>query len=188
MSFFHIIRKRLFFLILVVFGVSLITFTISHLIPGDPARMIAGDRATPEIVEKIRSDLGLDRPLPEQYVIYAQGVLTGDLGTSIRTQRPVLQDLKIFFPATLELALVALLLAIALGVPLGVVSAVWKDTPIDHLVRVISVSGISTPAFWLGLLLIVFFYGKLGFFPGSGRIDPNLVVPARITGFYSSIV
>ena len=170
-------------LFLVVFGVSVMTFTISNLIPGDPARLIAGDRATPEIVAHIRADLGLDKPLPEQYWRYVRGVLHGDLGTSIRTRRPVLEDLRIFFPATLELALAALALATALGVPLGIASAVWKNSPLDHAVRVLAVTGISTPAFWLALLLIVLFYGRAGWLPGAGRIDPGLDIPARVTGF-----
>lgn len=183
MSFLNVIRKRLLFLVLVVFGVSIITFTISNLIPGDPAKMIAGDRATPEVVAKIREDMGLDRPLYEQYYRYVSGVVQGDLGTSIRTRRPVLEDLRIFFPATLELALAALMMATALGVPLGVASAVWKNKPVDHLVRVLAVTGISTPAFWLGMLLIVLFYGQLGWLPGGGRIDPALDMPPRISGF-----
>lgn len=183
MSFLNIIRRRFLFLLLVLFGVTLITFTISNLIPGDPARMIAGDRATPEIIAKIRDDLGLDQPLPVQYARYLGGVVQGDLGTSIRTRRPVLEDLRIFFPATLELALAALVLATVMGVPLGVASAVWKDRPIDHLVRVLAVTGISTPAFWLGLLIILLFYGQLGLFPIGGRIDPALDLPARVTGF-----
>lgn len=183
MSFLNVIRKRLVFLVLVVFGVSIITFTISHLIPGDPARMIAGDRATPEIVSHIREELGLDRPLYEQYWLYVSGLARGDLGTSLRTRRAVLDDLRIFFPATLELATVALLLATAIGVPLGVASATWKNKPLDHVVRVLSVAGISTPAFWLGLLLIVLFYGKLSWLPGGGRIDPNLTLPPGVTGF-----
>ncbi|MCH2068136.1 MAG: ABC transporter permease [Shimia sp.] len=183
MSFLNVIRRRLMFLILVLFGVTVITFTISNLIPGDPARMIAGDRATPEIVQNIREALGLDKPLPVQYVRYLEGVVQGDFGTSIRTRRPVLEDLRIFFPATLELALTALLFATALGIPLGVASAVWKDKPIDHFVRVIAVTGISTPAFWLGLLVILLFYGNLGWLPSGGRIDPSLEMPTRVTGF-----
>ena len=183
MSFLNVVRRRLIFLVLVLLGVTLITFTISHLIPGDPARMIAGDRATPEIVAKIRDDLGLDRPLYEQYARYVTGIVQGDFGTSIRTRRPVLEDLRIFFPATLELALVALLVATSLGVPLGVASAVWKNKLIDQFVRVIAVTGISTPAFWLGLLVILLFYGQLGLLPSGGRIDPSMDVPATITGF-----
>lgn len=183
MQYLNVVSTRLVFLVLVLLGVSLITFMISHLIPGDPARLIAGDRATPEIVEKIREDMGLNRSLPEQYALYFRGILSGDLGTSLRTRRPVAQDLKLFFPATLELAFVALFLAAIVGIPLGVASAVWRDKPIDHIVRALAVTGISTPAFWLGLLLIVLCYGKLGWLPGGGRIDQDIVRPDTITGF-----
>lgn len=184
MSFLNVIRKRLAFLLLVVIGVCVITFSISHLIPGDPARLVAGDRASEEVVSGIRTQMGLDRPLAEQFWNYLKNTAQGDLGTSLRTNRPVVEDLSIFFPATLELALVALLLAVLLGVPLGVLSAVYRDRPIDHLVRTLAVTGISTPAFWLGLLLIMAFYGTLGWLPGGGRIDPNIEPPLRVTGFY----
>ena len=117
MAFLTLLRKRLLGLLLVVFGVSLITFTISHLIPGDPARLIAGDRASDALVAGIRHQLGLDLPLYQQYGRYVLDLVQGDLGTSIRTNRPVLEDLQAFFPATLELALVALFLAILVGVP-----------------------------------------------------------------------
>ena len=112
MAFLNMLRKRLLGLLLVVVGVSLITFTISHLIPGDPARLIAGDRASDAIVQNIRHQLGLDLPLYQQYGRYMLDLLHGDLGTSIRTSRPVLEDLQSFFPATLELALAALLLSV----------------------------------------------------------------------------
>ena len=184
MSFVSVIRKRVIFLVLVVFGVSLITFAISHMIPGDPARLVAGDRASDEIVTSIRQQMGLDRPLPEQYWRYLTGILRGDLGISLRTNRPVIEDIVAFFPASLELALVALLIATLTGAPLGVLSAVYRDRPIDHVVRTLAVVGISTPAFWLGLILIVTFYGVLGVLPGGGRIDPNLSIPRRVTGFY----
>eukprot|EP01132_Coremiostelium_polycephalum_P020398 gene20398-24229_t len=138
MAFLNMLRKRLFGLILVVVGVSLITFCISHLIPGDPARLIAGDRASDAI----------------QYGRYMSDLLHGDLGTSIRTSRPVLEDLKAFFPATLELAVAALLLSVLVGVPLGVLSAVYHNRAIDQIARTLAVTGISTPAFWLGLGLI----------------------------------
>src|SRR5699024_6655368 len=141
MTWFPIVRKRLFSLIWVVLGVSLITFVISHMIPGDPARLIAGDRATEDIVANIRSQLGLDLPLYHQYWNYLVDLAQGDLGTSIRTRRPVLDDLKAFFPATIELALVALILATLLGIPLGVISAIWRNKPIDQIVRTISVTG-----------------------------------------------
>lgn len=184
MSFSRIIVKRLLGLILVVLGVSIITFIVSHLIPGDPARLIAGDRATEEIVANIRHTLGLDRPLYVQYWRYLTDLVHGDLGTSIRTNRPVLEDLKAFFPATMELAVVALFVATVLGVPLGVLSAVYRNKFVDQIVRTISVSGISTPAFWLGITLIILFYGKLGVLPGSGRLPEGIEPPITISGFY----
>lgn len=184
MAFLTVLRKRLFGLLLVVVGVSLITFCISHLIPGDPARLIAGDRATDAIVENIRHQLGLDLPLYQQYLRYMSDLLHGDLGTSIRTSRPVLEDLQTFFPATLELAFAALLLSVLVGVPLGVLSAVYHNRAIDQFARTLAVTGISTPAFWLGLGLIVLFYGQLGWLPGSGRLDEGLDPPRTITGFY----
>ena len=184
MSFLNIIRRRLGFLILVVVGVSLITFAISHMIPGDPARLIAGERASDEIVAHIRETLRLDRPLWEQYAHYARDLFHGDLGTSIRTGRPVADDIIAFLPATLELVVVALLFAVAVGVPLGVMSAVWRDRPIDHLVRTIAVTGISTPAFWLGLLVILCFYGRLQWLPAGGRIDQLIDPPRAITRLY----
>ncbi|MDU3888684.1 MAG: ABC transporter permease, partial [Serratia liquefaciens] len=145
MNVWSLIRQRCWGLVLVMFGVCVITFTISHLIPGDPARLLAGDRASEEIVQHIRQQLGLDQPLYVQFGRYVLDLLHGDLGTSIRTGRPVLDDLRAFFPATLELAFCALLLAIAFGVPLGVVSAVYRNKWPDHLVRLLSVTGISTP-------------------------------------------
>ncbi|PAA11927.1 ABC transporter permease [Pseudomonas fragi] len=184
MAFLTLLRKRLLGLLLVVFGVSLITFTISHLIPGDPARLIAGDRASDALVAGIRHQLGLDLPLYQQYGRYVLDLVQGDLGTSIRTNRPVLEDLQAFFPATLELALVALFLAIVVGVPLGVLSAVYHNRAIDQIARTLAVTGISTPAFWLGLGAIVLFYGHLGWLPGGGRLPEGLTPPNTITGFY----
>jgi len=184
MSYLRIIVKRLALLLLVVLGVSVITFVISHLIPGDPARLVAGERATDEMVLHIRHTLGLDRPWPVQYWRYLGGLLHGDLGTSIRTSRPVLEDLRAFFPATLELALVALVLATLAGVPLGILSAVYRNKATDQVVRTLAVTGISTPAFWLGLILIIVFYGRLHLLPGGGRLPEGLNPPAKVTGFY----
>jgi peptide/nickel transport system permease protein len=183
-SWLQLLRRRLLSLVWVVLGVSLITFAISHLVPGDPARLVAGDRATPEIVAAVRADLGLDRPLPQQYLHYMGQLLQGDLGTSIRTRRPVVQDIAAFFPATLELALVALFLATLFGVPLGVLSAVHRNRLVDHVARTLAVTGVSTPAFWLGLGLIVLFYGHLGWFPGGGRLDQGIAPPPHVTGLY----
>lgn len=184
MSYVNTIRRRLAFLVLVVFGASLVTFVISHMVPGNPAELIAGDKAPPELVEKISRQLGLDRPVLEQYYRYMVNLLGGDLGISIRTQRPVLDDIRIFFPATLELAAAALLISIVFGVPLGVISALWRNKAVDHIGHAVSVTGISMPAFWLGLLLIYVFYGKLGLLPASGSIDSAVAPPQHITGLY----
>ncbi|HDS6596648.1 TPA: ABC transporter permease [Klebsiella aerogenes] len=184
MSFWGLIRQRCWGLILVVAGVCVITFIISHLIPGDPARLLAGDRASDEIVRHIRQQLGLDLPLWQQFARYVDALIHGDLGTSIRTGRPVLEDLKTFFPATLELAFCALLIALLVGIPLGVLSAVYRNRWTDHLVRLMALTGISTPAFWLGLGVIVLFYGKLDWLPGSGRLDDWFDPPTRVSGFY----
>ena len=185
MYFANVIRQRLLLLFLVVLGVSAVTFAISHVIPGDPAQLMAGDRASKETVEAIRRTLGLDQPLWVQYGTYLSHLVQGDLGMSIRTQRPVAEDILLFFPATLELALISLILAVLVGVPLGIASAVAKDSFIDHVCRSLSVVGVSTPAFWLGLVVIYVFYGKLGWFPGSGRISANVTAPALVTGFYT---
>lgn len=184
MGFINLLRRQLTDILIVVIGVSVITFIISHLIPGDPARLIAGERASDEIVASIRQQLGLDLPLYQQYLRYMGDLLQGDLGQSIRTHRPVLEDLQLFFPATLELAMAAMLLSIAVGVPLGVLSAVYNNRAIDHISRTLAVAGISTPAFWLGLGLIVLFYGHLGWLPGGGRLSQGVEAPPTVSGFY----
>ncbi|EED1541711.1 TPA: ABC transporter permease subunit [Escherichia coli] len=184
MTFWSILRQRCWGLVLVVAGVCVITFIISHLIPGDPARLLAGDRASDAIVENIRQQLGLDQPLYVQFYRYVSDLFHGDLGTSIRTGRPVLEELRIFFPATLELAFCALLLALLIGIPRGILSAVWRNRWLDHLVRIMAITGISTPAFWLGLGVIVLFYGHLQILPGGGRLDDWLDPPTHVTGFY----
>ncbi|WP_313682836.1 ABC transporter permease [Pantoea sp.] len=185
MTLWQILRQRCWGLVLVVAGVCVITFIISHLIPGDPARLLAGDRASEAIVQHIRQQLGLDQPLWVQFGRYVMALLHGDLGTSIRTGRPVLEEMRTFFPATLELASCALLLALLIGIPLGVLSAVYRNRWLDHLVRLLAITGISTPAFWLGLGVIVLFYGHLQLLPGGGRLDDWLDPPARVTGFYT---
>lgn len=184
MTFGKLIARRLALLIVVLLGVTLLTFVISHLVPGDPARLVAGEKASAETVQRIRQELGLDRPVLVQYGRYLSGLLRGDLGNSIRTLHPVSTDLKTFFPATIELALVSLGLAVLIGIPLGVLSAVRKDTAVDHTSRVISIAGVSTPIFWFGLMAMLVFYRKLGWFPGSERLDTFLAPPGRVTGLY----
>ncbi|MBX5437812.1 MAG: ABC transporter permease [Alicyclobacillaceae bacterium] len=181
----HLIRQRLLMLVFVLFGVTAATFLMSHVIPGNPAQVMAGPHASPETVEAIRHQLGLDRPLLVQYLQYMNGLLHGDLGTSIRTQQPVAHDLANFFPATLELVLYSFLIAIVLGIPLGVIAAVKRNTYWDYVVRVFSIGGVSIPVFWSGLVLILIFYAKLGWLPASGRLDISLPRPPMITGLYT---
>jgi peptide/nickel transport system permease protein len=178
------VLQRLFYLVPVLLGVTLLVFVISHAIPGDPARMMAGQKASRAAVENLRRSMGLDRPLAEQYLRYLVGLFRGDLGTSIRNQRPVLDDLTDFFPATLELTLASMALCILVGLPLGIVSAVRRNRAIDHISRVFSVFGVSTPVFWLGLMLLLLFYRNLGWLPGSGRLDVALDPPLHVTGLY----
>ncbi|MBA4496228.1 ABC transporter permease [Paenactinomyces guangxiensis] len=180
----QIIAKRLGLLFLVVFGVTFITFLLSHIIPGDPARMMVGQRANEETLEQVRHQLGLDQPVWVQYFIYIKAILRGDLGISIRTQQPVIDDLIAFFPATLELALLAFFFALLVGIPLGVMAAVKKDTLWDHAGRLFSIAGVSTPVFWSGLVLILIFYGYSGWFPSTGRLDLDIHPPTHVTGLY----
>ena len=165
-------------------GVSVITFAISHVIPADPVAAALGDHATDAQIAQFRTEYHLDRPLPEQYLIYATGILHGDLGKSIRTRRSVADDLADSFPATLELSFAALLISIVLGVPAGVWSAVSRGRVPDYVVRLLSLAGGSLPVFWLGLIVIGLFYYQLGWFPGGGRLDTFVPPPPTRTGLY----
>jgi peptide/nickel transport system permease protein len=170
------IIRRIVLLIPVLFGVSLITFTLSHVMPGDPARLASGIEADEAQVQRLRVELGLDQPLPLQYVTYVRHLLQGDLGKSILNNLPVRENLARFFPATLELALASLVIALALGIPLGVLAAVRKDGLFDHLSRLGALLGIAFPVFWVGIVLLLIFYFKLGWFPSSGRVDPEILL------------
>jgi peptide/nickel transport system permease protein len=178
------IVRRLILLIPVLIGVSLLTFLISRIIPADPARMIAGPHAGPAQVAAVRHAYGLDRPLWQQYTSYMGGLLQGDLGTSFHTQRAVRDDLGDFLPATLELTLASMALTIVVGILLGVLSAVNRDGWIDNLTRLFSVTGVSLPVFWLGLMLQLLLYDQLGWLPAGGRLDTGLQPPPRLTGMY----
>jgi len=180
----HYLAKRLFLLIFTLLGLSVVIFVVSHIAPGDPARLAAGPFATAEMVEHLKEELGLDKPLPEQYGIFLTQLLKGDLGRSIRTRRPVREDLARFFPATLELVLVSLSFAVLTGILLGVLSAVHQNRWIDHLSRLISISGLGLPAFWLALMLQLLFVLKLDLLPGGGRIDMIVHAPTSITRLF----
>ena len=176
--------RRLLLLIPTLLGVSLLTFALSRLVPGDPARLAAGAQATPEMYEQIRREFGLDQPLPAQYWTYVTGLLQGDWGRSILSRRPVAEDLATYWPATLELVLVAMTIAVAIGVPLGVLAAVRSDRPADQVSRLVALLGVSVPAFWLAVLLQLFFGLRLGWLPVSGRLPALTDPPSHLTGLY----
>jgi peptide/nickel transport system permease protein len=165
-------------------GLAILTFLITNVAPGDPARLVAGPEATADMVETVRREYGLDKPLPVQLVIYLGDLARGDLGRSIVSTRPVLSEIARYFPATLELVLVAMAIGVALGVPLGVLSALKRDSALDHLTRILSISGVALPAFWFGILLQLFFAVHLEWLPVSGRLPLTEVPPDPITGLY----
>jgi dipeptide transport system permease protein len=166
------IVKRLLIAIPTLIGVSIIAFALIRLVPGDPVTLIVGERgASPEVIASIKARLGLDKSLPEQYFTFVTNVLRGDLGTSIVSKRSVAEEFFERFPATLELGVVALILAIFLGVPLGVLAAVKRNSAFDYSLMTASLVGYSMPIFWWGLILILFFSVKLGWTPVSGRLD-----------------
>jgi peptide/nickel transport system permease protein len=152
-------------------GLLLVTFLIGRVVPIDPVLAAVGDRAPPEVYERVRVELGLDLPLWRQFLVYLEDVLQGDFGTSVLTSRPVLEDIARVFPATLELATVATVLGVLLGVPMGIAAAVWQGRWPDHLVRLLGLVGYSVPVFWLGLMGLLLFYAKLGWVEGPGRLD-----------------
>jgi peptide/nickel transport system permease protein len=177
--------RRLALLVFVLLGVSVLTFLISHVVPSDPARLAAGPRASHEQVVQLRQQLGLDRPLHEQYWMYMSGLLRGDLGYSLFSRRPVIEDLKDYFPATVELTVAAMLICLVVGIPLGVLSAMHKNRLLDHLGRLVCIGGVAIPIFWLALLFQLLFYRWLDILPAGGRIDPGLSPPQTITGMYT---
>jgi peptide/nickel transport system permease protein len=178
------IVKRLLLIFLTLFGLITVVFLISRIAPGDPARLAAGPDATAEMVEVMREEFGLDRPVIVQYLSYFKGMASGNLGRSIRTRHNVIDDLIRFFPATLELTVFSLLLAVVLAIPLGVLCAVYRDRLLDHAARVFSVSGMALPMFWLALMLQLFLALKFDFLPLGGRLGLLTEPPAKITHLY----
>jgi peptide/nickel transport system permease protein len=185
MTLFSYLLRRLVGFAGVMIGVSIITFALSHLVPADPAIVALGDHATEAQISAFRDKYALNKPVPEQYWIYVTNLAKGDLGTSLRTRRPVAADLHDFFPATFELSLTALILSILIGIPAGVVSAAARNRLPDHVVRIASLIGGSVPIFWLGLILIGFFYGRLGWLPSGARIDKFIPPPPAVTGLFT---
>jgi peptide/nickel transport system permease protein len=177
------VARRLALTIPVLLGVATLVFALIHLIPGDPAQAMLGEAAPQADVDALRRQLGLDRPLLEQYGDFLAGAITGDLGTSLRTGTPVSAQIAERLPATFELALAAMLVAIALALPLGIAAAAWRGTLVDHAAMTLALAGMSIPNFWLGPLLAIVFAVELGWLPVSGRGGvEHLVLPALSLG------
>ena len=178
------ILKRLILMGITIFGLSVIVFSISRIAPGDSAKLAAGPDATEEMVQVIRKEFGLDRPLVVQYGMYMKGLLKGDFGRSIRTRHPVWEDIKNFLPATFELVFVSIGFAIFFGILFGVLSSVYRDKWIDHVVRFFSVTGVAVPMFWMGIMLQLLLGAKMHWLPIGGRLDTMIHPPDLITRFF----
>ena len=179
----RLIARRVLLMIPVLLGVTIVAFVMTRVLPGSPIDALAGPMATPEQRLALMQHYGLDRPLWEQYVRYIVGVAQGDFGVSFTTSHPVAADLQSFFPATLELTTCSIVLAVLVGIPLGIAGAVRQGTLVDHASRVIAVAGVAMPAFWLALVLIYVFFSRLHLLPAPiGRLDPLLTPPHQVTG------
>ena len=183
--------RRLFTLIPTLVFVSMLIFSLQQLLPGDPALVLAGEDPSPEAIAHIRAKLHLDDPLPVRYGYWIAGVLQGDLGESARTHQPVLELILQKLPVTIELALLALLIALVISIPAGIVSAVYKGSAVDTGATVFALTGLSTPNFWLGIMLILLFSVELGWLPASGYVSPfenlranlaSMIMPAFVLG------
>lgn len=181
------ILRRLILLIPLLFGVTLVAFIISQAIPSDPVNAALGQNAVAdeEIVAAFRAKWGLDQPPHIQYLTYIANLFQGDMGQSISTRRPVTEDLGRYLPATIELATCAIILAVLIGVPFGIISAIRRNTWLDQVSRVLSLIGVSAPVFWLALLGLLIFYSRLRWLPGPGRLDIGLEPPIPMTGLFT---
>jgi ABC-type dipeptide/oligopeptide/nickel transport system permease component len=179
------ILKRLALAVPSLIGVVIVTFVLTRALPGDPAAYFAGPAATKEAIEQVRVKLGIDKPLPVQFSRYVGDLLRGDLGTSLTTGQPVATEIRTRLPASAELTLIGLILAMAAAVPLGIMAAMRPGSLIDHACRVVSTAGVSLPVFFTGLILVYVFYYLLGWAPAPlGRLDVFFSAPAQVTGFY----
>jgi peptide/nickel transport system permease protein len=185
------LAKRLIQLIPTLFFVSVIIFSLQQLLPGDPALVMAGEERDPAVLEQIRRQYRLDEPLPLQYFYWVKGVLSGNLGESMRLKEPVLTLISQKFPVTLQLALMAIVVSLIIGVGAGIISAVNKNTRLDYAVNLVALWGLSTPNFWLGIMLIFLFAVQLGWLPASGYVSPfedfwlslqTTILPAFVLG------
>lgn len=177
------ILKRLLFLLFILFGVSILVFISVRLIPGDPAQVMLGEKATPESLERLRNQLGLNKPLYEQYMIYLGNLLKGDLGISITSNNSVMSEIIRKFPATIELSFASMFIATIFGVSAGILAAVYRNSWLDNIVMVGALTGVSMPIFWLGLILMLIFSSNLDLLPFSGRMDITSDIEP-VTNFY----
>ncbi len=178
--------RRILLMIPLVFGISLMAFIVANTVPADPTAANLGERAAadPEIVAAFQRKWGLDQSIHIQYLTYLKNLLHGDLGVSIRSHRPITEELARYLPATVELATAGILVSLVAGVIFGVISAVWRNRPIDFVVRILSLIGVSAPVFWLALIGQLVLYRNLGLVPGPGRLDIVLTAPPTVTGLY----
>ncbi len=177
------IARRLALLVPVLLGVTLVTFALTRIIPGNPIDQLVSPLASPEQRQELIKQHGLDKPFYDQYVVYVKDLAHGDLGTSFTTSEPVLKDLSSRFTATFELTLYAMVVAVLVGVPLGIASAVWRNSWVDHVSRVLAVTGIALPVFWTSLTLLYLLFFRLHVLPAPyGRIDPRVTPPPTWTG------
>ncbi len=180
-----LLLERLLALALKLFGMAVILFVVTQVLPADPAAVAAGTNARPEQVEKIRQELGLDRPFHEQFITYISGLLRGDLGKSLLTRRAVSADLKLRFPATLELALFSSVVIVLVGITLGIIAAITAGSALDYLIRAFVVIGMGIPPFVLALFLQLIFAKSLDWFPLEGRLHTLMAPPPFQTGLYT---
>ena len=183
--------KRLAAIVPTVFFVTIIIFGLQQLLPGDPAVILAGENQDPNVIAYLQKKMHLDEPLPVRYAYWISGVFHGDLGESLRIQQPVLELIQQKLPVTLELAALAMVIALVIGIPAGIVSAVGKDSAWDYIANVVALWGLSTPNFWLGILMILLFSVSLGWLPASGYVSPfedlkgnlaAMIMPAFVLG------
>jgi peptide/nickel transport system permease protein len=173
---------RLVWFVPTLLGLLVVVFVVSRILPADPVALVAGETATPAQVEALRKQLGYDRPLPVQFVRYVGDLVRGRMGTSLYTTRPIVDDLSTRLPATIELTLVAMVISVVVGIPLGVTSAVWRNSFFDHALRVVTVSGLAIASFWLGIMLQLLFSMRLGWTPLNGRMAGW--PPRGVTGLF----
>jgi peptide/nickel transport system permease protein len=176
--------RRVLLIIPALLGLLVLTFIMLRVVPTDPAAALAGENSTVEQIEAIRKSYGFDRPIHIQFWVYLKQVLTGDFGTSLYTNRPVIDDILLFLPATIELTFVALLFAAASGVLIGTLAAVWHNSAFDHIVRIVTVAGLAVASFWFAILLQMLFAMQLDWLPLRGRLSTGMPAPPDITGLY----